>query len=239
MITSSPLRTGAATTAAAAALLAVGLAPAAAHVTADATSTAAGGYSRVTFVVPNESDDAATDTVELKLPEDTPFGSVRTQPMEGWTAKVTDEKLATPVPVGEGQITERAATVTWTADGQHTIGPDEFQTFTISVGPLPQDEGQQVMLPVTQSYTDGRTVAWDQPMPENGEEPERPAPAITITAAEDGRGQGATPEATAPAETASSQDSSTGSAVGWTALVAGVLGLAAGIVALVRTSRRR
>ena len=238
MSTSARLRTGAATTAAVAALLAVGMSPAAAHVTADASSTAAGGYSRITFVVPNESDDAATDKIELTLPEDTPFGSVRTRPMEGWTAKVTDEDLATPVPVGEGQITRRAATVTWTADAQHAIGPDEFQTFTISVGPLPEDEGKRVMLPVTQTYTDGRTVAWEQPTPENGAEPERPSPVITITAAEDGHGHGADSGTTAPADAASSPGDSAGSAPGWAALVVGVLGLAAGVVALVRTRRR-
>lgn len=212
----------------AAGLTALGMAPAAAHVTATATTTSAGGYTRITFSVPNESDVASTDGLELTLPEDTPFASVRTRPVPGWTAEITEESLATPATVGEGAITEAASTVTWTADAEHAIGPDQFQTFTVSVGPLPE-EGTTLVLPVSQRYTDGRTVAWDQPTTEAEEEPERPAPSLTVTAAE---AHGHTHGAEAGATTAGV------GAVGWAALVAGLLDLAAGAVVLVRTRRR-
>ncbi|GAA1753811.1 YcnI family protein [Kocuria aegyptia] len=220
--------------AATAGLMALGLSPASAHVTANATSTAAGGYTQVTFSVPTESDTASTTKIELDLPEDTPFASVRTQPVEGWTAEITEEKLATPVPAGAGQITEAASTIIWTADEEHAIDPGQFQTFTISVGPLPEEAGKQILLPVSQTYTDGRTVAWDQPATEGQEEPERPAPSVTITEAQAG-GHGAAHEATAAAE-----DTTTGGTgpLVWVGLMAGLLGLAAGVTALIRTRHR-
>lgn len=247
---STRLLKGATVLSAAAGLTALGLSPAAAHVTASATSTAAEGWSQVTFSVPNESDTASTDRLELRLPADTPFASVRIKPVEGWTAEVTEEELPEPVQVGEGAITEAASTVTWTADDEHAIDPGQFQTFTISVGPLPA-EGTELLLPVAQGYTDGRTVEWNEPTPEGGEEPARPAPALTVTAAE-GEGHGAhgaapaaAPAATeaasgaeAAAEQASGTEDSSSTALGWAGLIAGLLGLAAGVVALVRTRRR-
>jgi uncharacterized protein YcnI len=219
---------------AAAGLIALGLSPAAAHVTANATSTAAGGYTQITFSVPTESDTASTTKIELTLPEDTPFASVRTKPVEGWTAEITDAELASPVPAGEGQITEAASTITWTADQEHVIDPGQFQSFTISVGPLPQEEGRQILLPVSQTYTDGRTVAWDQPAAEGQEEPERPAPVVTITAAE-ADGHSTTQEATTAA--ADTTTGGTGPLV-WVGLIAGLLGLVAGVAALARTRHR-
>ncbi|MEX5237415.1 YcnI family protein [Kocuria arenosa] len=230
---------GASAAAVAAGLMATGLSPAAAHVSATATSTAAGGYTQITFSVPNESDTASTTKLELTLPEDTPFASVRTQPVEGWNAEITEEELATPATVGEGAITEAASTITWTADAEHAIAPGEFQTFTISVGPLPGEEGKQIVLPVSQTYTDGRTVAWDQPATEGGEEPEHPAPSLTVTAAEtDGHGapHGAATVAEQPEQT--SAPSTGGNTLGWVGLIAGLLGLAAGLTALARTRRR-
>ena len=183
--------------------------------------------------MPNESDTASTRRLELRLPADTPFASVRIKPVEGWTAEVTEEELPEPVQVGEGAISEAASTVTWTADDEHVIDPGEFQTFTISVGPLPA-EGTTLLLPVAQSYTDGRTVDWNEPAAEGHEEPAHPAPSLTVTAAEGGAdSHGGTPAA----EEASATGNSSG-ALGWAGLVAGLLGLAAGVAALVRTRRR-
>lgn len=230
----------------AAGLTALGLSPAAAHVSASSTSTAAGGWARITFTVPNESDTASTEKLEVRLPTDTPFSSVRVQPVEGWTAELTEEELPEPVQVGEGAITEAVTTITWTADEEHAIAPDQFQTFTVSAGPLPA-AGTTLVLPATQSYTDGRTVAWDETAAEGEEEPQRPAPSLTTTAAEgeghahgagagDSSAEASGTEASA-AEASSTAGTSAGSALAWAALVAGLLGLAAGVVALLRTRR--
>src|SRR6476659_10002450 len=62
--------------AAAAALLAATALPAAAHVTVDPLEAPAGGFTVLTFKVPNEQDAAATTNLEVQLPPDHPFSSV-------------------------------------------------------------------------------------------------------------------------------------------------------------------
>lgn len=225
----------------AAGLTVLGLPPAAAHVSASSTTTAAEGYARITFTVPNESDTASTDRLEVRLPTDTPLASVRVQPVEGWTAELTEEELPEPVQVGEGAVTAAVTTITWTADEEHAIAPDQFQTFTISAGPLPA-EGTTLVMPASQSYTDGRTVAWDQTAGEGEEEPQHPAPSLTTTTAETehhAHGAGAaSDDAGAPAVDASSTEQApTGTGLTWLALAAGLLGLLAGVAALLRTRR--
>ncbi len=87
------------------------------------------------------------------------------------------------------------------------------------------------MLPVSQTYTDGRTVAWDDPAAEGQEEPEHPAPTVTVTEAQ-ADGHGSTDEtATAAENSAATTDN--GIIMGWAGLIAGLLGLAAGVTALV------
>ena len=70
-------------------LMALGAGAASAHVSVDPASTSAGGFSQLTFKVPNESGTAKTTKLTVTLPAGTPFTSVSVKPMDGWTAKVT------------------------------------------------------------------------------------------------------------------------------------------------------
>ena len=159
--------------------LAVGTAGAHVNVTAD--DRTAGAYSALTFRVPNESDDASTTAVSVQLPQDTPFPSVRTRPLPGWTAKVVRAALPAPVEVNGATLTAAVRTVTWTADEDAAIGPGQYQEFSLAVGPLP--EAGTILLPATQTYSDGEVVRWDEPAPASGEEPEHPAPVLEVVAA--------------------------------------------------------
>ena len=49
-----------------------------------------GGFSIVTFSVPNERPDAGTTTVEVQLPPDHPLPFVSVQPKPGWTVETDD-----------------------------------------------------------------------------------------------------------------------------------------------------
>jgi uncharacterized protein YcnI len=226
-------------------LMALGLGAASAHVTVAPASTTEDGYSQLTFSVPNESETAATNKLEVQLPTEQPFTSVRVRPVEGWTAEVVTGTLPEPVTTADGAtLTEAPLSVVWTAEPGAEISQQEYQTFSISVGRLPE-AGTTVMLPATQSYTDGDVVEWDDEVVEGAEEPEKPAPSFLTTAAvegEDGHGaHGAaaeTPEAIDAEPAAASTDTGSASAVGWIGLVAGLLGLAAGAAALVRTRRQ-
>ncbi|MFJ5957032.1 YcnI family protein [Paenarthrobacter sp. NPDC092416] len=220
----------------AAGMLAAGAAAASAHVHVVPEDTAAGGYTHLTFSVPNESATAKTNKLEVALPSGTPFNSVSVKPVEGWTAQVVTGELPTPVTVAGATVTQAPRSVVWTADDAHQIGQHEYQTFSISVGILP-DAGTTLILPATQTYTDGTVVAWDEETVEGQEEPKHPAPSF-VTTAKDAEAAGhhaaSTPAATpAPASVTTSTDG--GSMAGWFGLAAGLIGLAAGVTALTRT----
>jgi uncharacterized protein YcnI len=219
-------------------LLALGAGAASAHVHVDPDSTAAGGYTQLTFTVPNESETAKTNKLEVTLPSETPFNSVSVKPVEGWTAQVITTDLPKPVTVDGATVTNAPTSVVWTADAAHQIGQNEYQTFSISVGVLPK-EGTALTLPAAQTYTDGTVVKWDEKTVDGQDEPKHPAPAFTTTGAADDHAHGSTTATTttaAPAaagSTASTTDS--GSKAGWFGLAAGLIGLAAGVTALART----
>ncbi|MFC8296476.1 YcnI family protein [Micromonospora orduensis] len=209
---------------------------ASAHVTVNPKEAAQGGYARVAFRVPNESDTASTTKLEVVLPENAPVGSVSTQPVPGWTVAVEKRKVDPPIEVHGSQITEAASKITWTAAGDAAIKPGQFQEFGVSMGPLPKVES--MVFKTLQTYSDGNVSRWiDEPQP-GGAEPEKPAPVLTLTAA-------APSASAAPAAAVASRDDDDdddegdGLAVGLAiaGLVAGLAGLALGGLAFARTRR--
>lgn len=226
--------TAAATTAATAALIGTGAAAANAHVSVSPDDTGANGFSHLTFTIPNESPTAKTAKVEVKLPTDTPFTSVSVKPLEGWTAQVVTTALPKPVTVAGATVTKAPTEVVWTADAAHEIGPNQYQAFSLSVGRLPA-AGTTVVLPATQTYTDGKVVSWDQKSEAGQEEPEHPAPSFTTTAADD-----AAPSPSASPQTAAPASQTTDATAAW-GLGLGALGavLGAAALGLVLAGRRR
>jgi uncharacterized protein YcnI len=167
-----------------AAVMSFGFAEAAsAHVIVSASSTAPGAEVTLTFKVPTESDTASTTGLTVVLPTATPFTSVLTEAVPGWTATTYSTKLATPLKDDDGNAVASAITkVVWTAtDGG--IKPGQFGTFPLSVGPLP--ESGTLYLPAVQHYSDGTDVQWVQ-QAQGKAEPEHPAPSVVITPAASG-----------------------------------------------------
>ncbi len=227
-------------------LLAAGAAAASAHVHVDSDDPAAGGYSHLTFNVPNESETAKTSKLEVTLPADTPFTSVAVKPVEGWTARITTSELPAPVTIAGATVTKAPRSVVWTADAAHQIGQHEYQAFSLSVGVLPE-AGTTVVLPTAQTYTDGTVVQWDQKTVDGQAEPEHPAPSFVTTAKDADIAHAASAPATAAAAvsqvpaaaTTEATSGDSGTAAGWIGLAAGLLGLAAGLTALARTRPAR
>lgn len=214
-------------------------APASAHVTVNPREATAGSYTKLSVRVPNESPTAGTVAVAVSLPTDTPLASVSVKPHPGWTAEVTRTTLPEPVTSGDLEITEAVTKITWTAQPGVRVAPGQFEEFDISVGPLPEDV-DALSFPSTQTYDDGEVVAWDQPATADGEEPEHPAPLLTLLPSDgDGHGAPATVE-TVPAATTSAVDTTdeTARVLGAGGLGIGVLGLGAAGLATVRARRR-
>jgi uncharacterized protein YcnI len=190
-------------------------APASAHVTLRADTTAPGGFAKYTVRVPNESDTGASTTaIEVQLPPG--FEEARVQPKPGWNLEVRDRVL-------------------FITGGQ--IGPGQFDEFSFSAR-NPENPGT-LEFPAIQTYSDGTVANWIGP-----EEADEPAPTVAITGvapaadshdAPQGAGAAAAP---AGSEERGTPAASTGtSPISWVALIAGLLGLVLGGLAFVRSGK--
>ena len=166
-------------TALAAALAGAGAASA--HVGVSSTDAAAGGFGKLTFRVPNESDTASTVAVRISIPEESAMASLRAQPVPGWTVSTATSDLATPLESHGEQVTSYVSVVEFRAADGGGIRPGEFQEFALSGGPFP--EADQLSFPTVQTYDDGTESAWIEPTVEGQAEPEHPAPVLALTEA--------------------------------------------------------
>ncbi|GGV76170.1 membrane protein [Streptomyces griseoloalbus] len=226
--------------------------PCFAHVTVQPEGEAAkGGYAVVGFKVPNERDNASTTKVEVTFPTDHPLASVMPQPVEGWDIKVSKSTLDKPLEMHGEKINEAVSKVTWTAKGDG-IEPGFFQKFPVSVGSLPED-ADELVFKALQTYSNKEVVRWIEVPQEGQEEPDNPAPVLTLSeAAEDGHSHGASEDGKATDDAASAEDASTETSAAsdegdsggtdTTARVLGVVGIvvgAAGVAYGVLAGRRR
>ena len=200
--------------------------PAFAHVTVNPSTATAGGYAKVTFRVPNETNNADTTTLEVNLPADNPVASVSVKPVPGWTAVAVKSKLATPIKAHDTEITEAVSKITWTAGSGAAIKPGQFQEFDVSLGPLP--EVNQVVFKALQTYSDGTIVRWIDEPTTDGSELEHPAPVLTVTPAT---------ETAAPIVTtaAATSESGNGTPYGIAGIVLGLAALVLGLLAYRRS----
>ena len=188
-------------------------APASAHVTVSADDTTQGaGDAILTFRVPNEQDAAVTTKIDIKFPTTNPIASIKPAPKSGWTVTTKTVTFATPIKTDDGTLTEGVGEVIYTAKGNaNGIPVGGFEAFQILVGPLP-DAGS-VAFPTVQTYSNGKTSSWIEPVTDPSTPPDNPAPVLTLTSAGDTGAQPGT-TATAAASNPAQATGSTTSAAG-------------------------
>lgn len=219
----------------AAVALVAGAGAASAHVEVSGVDATQGGYGVLTFRVPSESATASTTELKVTFPAADPIVSVDPQTMPGWKATVTTKKLATPVQTDDGPVNTYVAQVDWKAESRKdAIPPGQFQMFNVSVGPLPKTA--TVSFPALQYYSDGSTVNWNETAI-GGAEAEHPAPVLDLAAS--GTAHPATSGSMPGMDMSSSSSSGGSSWPGIVGLIAGVLGLITGGLALARTNRAK
>lgn len=125
-------------------------APAFAHVGVEVDNARPGATATYTVSVPNESETATTDRIEVQIPEGVQVQDVR--PGRGWTMRVDDGVL-----VIEGG----------------TIDPGEERDFRFTAT-NPAEQGE-VAFPAIQLYSDGEEVRW---VGEEGSD--KPAPTVVF-----------------------------------------------------------
>ncbi len=196
--------------------LALALIPAvgaSAHVTASATSTAAGSYSVVTFSVPHGCEGSPTLVVDIDIPDT--IASVTPTVNPNWT-------------VTKNMVDDRVDSVTYTAVGAG-LADGYRDAFELSLQ-LPEGEaGDAVEFPVTQTCAEG-TETWE------GDD----VPTVILSEATStghGHDHGAVDdhadESTASASTASSADGDdlVARIIAIAGLLVGVIGLVVGVTA--------
>lgn len=216
-----------------------GAGPASAHVTVDAPGVSAGASDAViTFHVPDERDTASTVGLTLKLPTEHPIAGVLVAPKAGWTAKITQTKLSTPIKTDDGTITEVVSEIVWTADANAGIEPGYFGEFTIIGGKLP-DDATTLTFKALQTYSDKSVVSWIEEAADGGAEPEHPAPTLTLSGTPTTHGVAAVPSSTATVTAAAADSSNAVTGKANAAIALGSIGILLGAAALVVVVTRR
>lgn len=222
--------------------------PASAHVSATPSEGASGGYARFAFRVPHGCDGAPTDEVAIQMPAG--VVSVKPEFVPGWDAVAEIGPYDEPVELHGEELTEGVQSVTWTAQPGQELPDDHFREFGLSVK-LPDGEaGDALYFPTVQSCPDGSEIAWIE-IPSGDEEPESPAPSVTLTTADDAHGHDAGDDEddepvvhdtataeSAPAGLAAAEDDGP-DALTIVALAVGLLGLVVGGAGLAIARRAR
>ena len=215
-----------------------------AHVSLHPNTLPTGSGPTVDVRVPNETSDARTVKVDMKVPPG--FTLISPEPVAGWTAVVRTEKLAKPIKTDDGAVTEQPTEVVWTAAKGKGTPAGEFQNFPLQIV-VPGKDGDVLSFKTVQTYSDGSVVRWIDAV-----DGEHPAPTVNVTAeggflqdqagdagppAPDSSGGGAATDqtTTTPAtvtKTVAQSSSGASKGLGIAALVIAILALLAGLAAL-------
>jgi uncharacterized protein len=219
-------------------------ASAAAHISLHPNTIPAGAFATIDVRVPGEQEGAYVTKVAMLLPPG--FTGVDYANVPGWSTRLIETKLSTPVTEGGQTIDTQVSQIVWTWTGPSgKVENGQFVQFPLSVAIPDSASGKALEFKTVQTYSNGQVVHWIEP----SLEAEHPSPRINITpkggtveeVAGDEAGPtagqgGGTPSAGggSPAAAVASSGGGSGEGLAIAALIVGALGLAAGVVALVR-----
>lgn len=224
------------------------LAPAAAqaHISLHPNTIPAGAFATVDVRVPGEQEGAHVTKVDVLLPAR--FVGVDYENVAGWSAKLIESKLVTPITEDGETIDTEVSQIVWTWNGPlGKVDNGQFINFPLSVAIPGNAAGKALEFRTVQTYSNGQVVRWIEPQLTA----EHPSPRINVTTKggviEDIAGDEAGPAAgqagpgvaPVPARVASSSSGRASEGLGIAALILGALGLLAGTGALLIARGRR
>lgn len=214
-----------------------------AHISLHPNTVPAGAFATLDVRVPGEQEGAYVKKIDMLFPSG--FTSAEYENVPGWTVKVINQKLTTPIQTDSGPVNEQVSRIIWTWTGPlGQVNNNQFIEFPLSLAIPGTLTGQSLQFKTVQTYSNGQVVHWIDPTLDA----EHPAPTINITAkggvVQDIAGKEAGPEPgqlpTAPAQSGTAKTSGGASkGLGIAALILGALGLAAGLAALAASRRTR
>ena len=210
-----------------------------AHISLHPNTIPAGAFATLDVRVPGEQEGAYVTKVDVLFPAG--FTGVDYENVPGWSTKVIETKLATPITEDGETIDTEVSQIVWTWVGPlGKVNNGQFINFPLSLA-IPADaSGKALEFRTVQTYSNGQVVHWISP----SLTAEHPSPRINVTAKggvieevagdEAGPAAGQTASSPASAPPASATKSSGGASKGLAiaALIVGALGLILGLSAL-------
>jgi uncharacterized protein len=200
----------------------------------------AGDFPTVDIRVPNETDNARTVKVDVKIPPG--FTALDPQQVPGWNIQLLKTKLAKPIQTDDGPVTEEVSEIVFTAAKGGGTPPGYIENFPIAFS-VPGKSGDTLTFKTVQTYSNGQVVRWIGPP-----SADQPAPTVNV-GSKDGSTYDLAGDAGPPAgqigppagttTTVIKKSGGAGKGLATAALVIGVLGLLAGGAALATTRRVR
>jgi periplasmic copper chaperone A len=214
-----------------------------AHISLHPNTIPAGAFATLDVRVPGEQEGAYVKKVDILFPRG--FTGVDYENVPGWSTKVIESKLATPIKEDGETIDTEVSQIVWVWTGPlGKVENGQFIQFPLSL-PIPENAtGKALEFRTVQTYSNGQVIHWIEP----SLSAEHPSPRINVTAKggviEDVAGEEAGPEAGQTNSSASmpaasnSSGSRASKSLGITALILGALGLIVGLGALVASRRK-
>ncbi len=215
-----------------------------AHISLHPNTIPAGAFATLDVRVPGEQEGAYVMKVDVLFPAG--FTGVDFENVLGWSTRVIETKLATPITEDGETIDTEVSQIVWTWAGPPgRVDNNQFIDFPLSLAIPAQDAGRALEFRTVQTYSNGQVVRWIDP----SLAAEHPSPRINVTAKggvvqeiagdEAGPAAGQTTAGSTTARAPATAKSSGGSSEGLTvaALVVGAVGLLTGLVALIAIGR--
>lgn len=225
------------------------LAPAAAqaHISLHPNTIPAGAFATLDVRVPGEQEGAYVTKVDVLFPSG--FTGVDYENVPGWSVKVIETKLSTPITEDGETINTEVSQIVWSWTGPlGKVENGQFINFPLSLAIPENATGKALEFKTVQNYSNGQVVHWIEP----SLTAEHPSPRINVTAKggliEEVAGHEAGPEAgetaagssaAAPAAATTTSSSGASKGLGIAALVIGALALIIGLAALAAARRTR
>lgn len=215
-----------------------------AHISIHPNTIPAGAFATLDVRVPGEQEGAYVKKVDTLFPQG--FTGVDYENVAGWSARVIETKLATPIKEDGETIDTEISQIVWTWTGPlGKVGNGQFIQFPLSVAVPANAAGKALEFRTVQIYSNAQVVHWIEPSLTG----EHPSPRINVTAKggviEDVAGEEAGPEAGQAAAVgspvpapATSTSGGASKGLGIVALILGALGLIAGLGALAFARRK-
>ncbi|HTA35945.1 MAG TPA: YcnI family protein, partial [Solirubrobacteraceae bacterium] len=154
-------------------------APAAAeaHISLHPNTVPAGAFATLDVRVPGEQEGAFVKKVDVLFPAG--FIGVDYENVAGWSAKVIERKLATPIQSDDGPVDSEVSQIVWTWTGPlGKVDNGQFVDFPLSAA-IPDDAaGKALEFRTVQTYSNGQVIHWIDP----SLQAEHPSPRINVTA---------------------------------------------------------